>query len=113
MEAQDIEQFFIDGRENLGRAADVVFIEGIVGPLHAAIEKVAGILEASAMSFPPRRIWSSVVETEIDGVLGRREALRIDGQKILQGPWNSSARPFRWTYGMTCCSISGVPRKAC
>src|ERR1700687_3545725 len=43
MEAQDIEQFFIDGRENLARAADVVFIEGIVGPLHAAIEKVAGI----------------------------------------------------------------------
>ena len=69
--------------------------------------------EAFAMSFPPRRIWSSVIETEIDGVLGRREALRIDGQKILQGPWNSSARPFRWTYGMTCCSISGVPRKAC
>src|SRR5712664_4662400 len=43
MEPQGIELLFINSRESLDRVAGIVFIEWIVGPLHAAIEKVAGI----------------------------------------------------------------------
>src|ERR1700694_2761840 len=43
MEAERIEQYFIDRREALTRTASIEFIEGIVGALHAAIEKIAGI----------------------------------------------------------------------
>src|SRR5260370_42089350 len=43
MEAQGVEQFLVDRRKTLKRAAGVVFIERIVRPLHAAVEEVAGI----------------------------------------------------------------------
>jgi hypothetical protein len=40
--SQDIEQFFIDGRENLARAANTVFIEWIVGPPAPLLRKSLG-----------------------------------------------------------------------
>ena len=43
MEAQGVEQLLIDGCKALKRVAGVKLIVGIVGPLHAAIEKVARI----------------------------------------------------------------------
>src|SRR3984893_2998102 len=43
MKSQRIELLFVGGREGLAGAAGIVFIEWIVGSLHATVEKVAGI----------------------------------------------------------------------
>src|SRR5258708_6652415 len=43
MEAEDIELSQVDGRQTLERTAVVELIEGVVGALHPAVEKVAGI----------------------------------------------------------------------
>src|SRR2546421_12798177 len=43
MEAQNIELLFIDRRETLARIVSIIFIERIVGTLHAIVEKIAGI----------------------------------------------------------------------
>src|SRR6266446_8723364 len=43
MEAQGIELFFINGGEDLNRTVTIIFVERIVGTLHATVEKIAGI----------------------------------------------------------------------
>src|SRR5258707_15245141 len=43
MEAQSIELFFINGGEDLTCTVSIIFVERIVGTLHATVEKIAGI----------------------------------------------------------------------
>src|SRR5258706_10263 len=43
MEVQGIELFFINGVEDLTRTVSIIFVERIVGTLHATVEKIAGI----------------------------------------------------------------------
>src|SRR5450432_403013 len=82
MKAQRIELCFISGGQTLKRASAVKFIEWIAGPLHAAVEEIAGIRSPAIVG----ELRIAAVHGKIGGGGGRasREQSRAGARKAKQ-----------------------------
>src|SRR5450756_1916329 len=96
METQGIEDFFVSGGEGLARAGGIIFVEGVVGALHAAVEKVArsGRL-AEVGQFRSAAVYGKIGGRGRDAVSDQSRARAGKPVKVENVGWRSVRRSIR------------------